>query len=98
MKTFIACLLLVPTLVFGKGIAYMVNDGGGKIVITNEPCWNKERTQKYDGLFRIYTYNSTGATAEGCFEFEDETIHVFWPEYKKEARYSLKDFIVFENK
>lgn len=98
MKKFLLCLAALPTLAYGKGIAYMENDGGGRIIITNEVCYNKERTKTYDGVYRIYTYSAKGSTTEGCFMFEDETVRVFWPEHKKESRYPIKDFIMLESK
>ena len=97
MKKIIAVVLFSISLtVYSKGVAYMINEGGGRIVITNEKCMNKERTKTYEGMWRIYTYNAKGDTTEGCFEFENDTIHVFWPEYKQENRYPLSNFTTFE--
>lgn len=97
MKKLLIALLLVPFLAHAKGVAYMPNDGGGRIVITDEPCYNKERTKTYPNMWRVYTFNKAGATTEGCFEFEDTTIHVFWPEHQKEYRYAIEDFIRLNN-
>ena len=57
-------------------IASRDNQGGGKIVLTNEPCVVKGETFK--GLSRSYAYIHSGAQQEGCFRLEDETIVVAW--------------------
>ncbi len=98
MKKLLLALMCVSSFSYAKDVAYMENGGGGKMIITNEKCMNAERTKSYDGMWRIYTYNSKGDTTEGCFEFESETIHVFWPEHKKEQRWPISAFTLYEKK
>lgn len=98
MKKLLVLLCFVSSLSFAKDVAYMENAGGGKMVMTNEVCMNKERTKSYENMWRIYTYTSAGETTEGCFEFERETIHVFWPEHKKEQRWPMSSFTLYEKK
>jgi hypothetical protein len=57
-------------------IASRDNQGGGKIVLTNEPCVAKGET--YKGLSRAYGYIHSGAMQEGCFRLEGETIVLAW--------------------
>ena len=98
MKKLLVALMCLSSLSYGKGVAYMDNAGGGKMIMTNEKCMNKERTKTYDGLWRIYTYNDRGDTTEGCFEFEGDTIRVWWPEHQKEQRWPLSSFTLYEKK
>lgn len=98
MKKLLVLLCLVSSLSYAKGVAYMENGGGGRMVMTNEKCMDKDRTKTYDGMWRIYTYNNKGDTTEGCFEFEGDTIHVWWPEHQKEQRWPLSAFTLYEKK
>lgn len=90
----VVTLLGVPT-AFAEPVAFMPNNSGGKIVMTNDECTGKEG-KKYEGLFRIYTYSKSGDTSEGCFTFEGDTIRVFWPDAKKEARYEIGNFELYK--
>lgn len=98
MKRLIWLLLFASSLIHAKGVAYMENGGGGRMVMTNEVCMDKDRTKTYEGMWRIYTYNNKGDTTEGCFEFEGDTIHVWWPEHRKEQRWPLSSFTLYEKK
>lgn len=95
MKALLASLLLISASVIAEPVAFMPNSSGGKIVITNDVCVGKEG-KKFEGLFRIYTYSASGDTSEGCFEFEADTIRVFWPDARKEARYELASFTMYK--
>lgn len=76
MKKLLSVLLLCPTLAFGAVVASMNNQGGGKIVLTDEQCVHKGKT--YKGLLRSYFYTAEGITGEGCWVLEDESITVVW--------------------
>jgi hypothetical protein len=59
-----------------EAIASMPNEGGGKIVLTDEVCKHKGTT--YSTLSRAYNYTTSGHSSEGCFYIEDETVVVIW--------------------
>jgi len=67
---------MFPTLAFAGAIATMPNEGGGKIVLTDEVCKNDGKT--YNKLNRAYNYTTSGHSSEGCFYVEDETVVVIW--------------------
>lgn len=95
MKRLLLSLLVIPSLVSAKSIAWMPNNSGGKIVITDDVC-KGPGGKIYPNMFRIYTYSSSGETSDGCFEFEGDTVHVFWPDSKQEMRYPIESFTVFQ--
>lgn len=94
MKKLLLALLCVSSVAIAEPVAYMPNNSGGRIVLTNEICTGKDG-KKYDQVFRIYTYSDKGDTAEGCFIFEGDTVRVFWPSAQKESRYELKNFELY---
>jgi len=73
-------------------IASMPNQGGGKIVLTNEVCKIGEKT--YSKLSRAYNYTDSGYGSEGCFYVEDETVVVVWDlsGKAKQMRYPAENF------
>jgi hypothetical protein len=92
MRNILACLLFAPLMVSAESIATMGNQGGGKIVLTNETCKVGERV--YKSLSRAYNYTSEGYGSEGCFYIEDETVVVVWnsPSGTKQMRYPVDSF------
>ena len=76
MRKLLGCLLFVPILAQADVIATTPNEGGGKIVLTDDPCKHEGKT--YKGLNRIYSYTSKGLNAEGCYGIEDDTVVVIW--------------------
>lgn len=94
MKKLLLTLVLLTTNVMADPVAFMMNDSGGKIVLTNEVCTKDGR--KFDNMWRLYTYNSKGATYEGCFAFEGETIHAYWPDARQARRYELAHFELYK--
>jgi hypothetical protein len=91
----IVILLFAPT-AKAAAIATMPNEGGGKIVLTDETC-------KYDGktykeLNRAYNYTTTGYTSEGCYFIEDETVVVVWAlaSGAKRMRYPAENFTLIK--
>lgn len=83
-------LLSVATNVKAETFATLPNQGGGKIVLTDEPCIKNGRN--YDKLNRSYFYTSSGVTGEGCWGFEGETIIVAWDDSDKVRRYPAENF------
>ena len=76
MKKLIALLLLAPTLAFGGVVASMNNQGGGKIVLTDEQCIYKGKNYRH--LYKAYFYTAEGITGDGCWVIEDESVTVVW--------------------
>ena len=93
-KLLVVLMLLGTPTAYAELVAFMPNQSGGRIVITNEVCTGADG-KKYDNMYRLFTYNPTGTTVEGCFMFEGDTIRAYWPEAKQEARYELKNFKMY---
>lgn len=99
MNKILLCILATISIsAYSKPVAYIPNTSGGKIVITNDVCKSKDGKKVYEGMYRCYAYTPSGDTSEGCFEFDGNTVHVFWPDIQKEKRYELDDFIMIEKK
>lgn len=96
MRKLLVCLLFAPILSQAEMIASMNNQGGGKIVLTNEICKVGEKT--YSKLNRAYNYTSEGYNSEGCFYIEDETVVVVWGQANgaKQMRYPIENFTVIK--
>ena len=94
MRKILSCLLFVPILAHAETIASMNNQGGGKIVLTNEVC--KAEGKTYSKLSRAYNYTSEGYGSEGCFYVEDETVVVIWNQSNgaKQMRYPAENFTI----
>ncbi len=89
---------MLPTLAFADAIATMPNEGGGKIVLTDEVCKHDGKT--YKELNRAYNYTTSGHNSEGCFFIEDETVVVVWAlaSGAKRMRYPAENFTVIKKK
>lgn len=80
-------------------IASMPNQGGGKIVLTNEVCDINGKV--YKSLNRAYNYTDSGHSNDGCFAIEDETIIVIWKMQDgspKKMRYPVENFTILKKK
>ena len=77
---------------YGATIATMPNEGGGKIVLTDEACRSGGKT--FDKLNRAYNYTTSGYGSEGCFFVEDETVVIIWSleSGPKRMRYPIENF------
>lgn len=75
-----------------EAIATMPNEGGGKIVLTDETCKHDGKT--YKELNRAYNYTTSGHGSEGCYFIEDETVVVVWATSSgaKRMRYPAENF------
>ena len=98
MKKVLAALLFVPVLAQAAAIATMPNEGGGKIVLTDEVCKNDGKT--YNKLSRAYNYTTSGHSSEGCFYVEDETVVVIWDTSAgvRRMRYPAENFTLINRK
>lgn len=74
--TFCFVLLGGSKACFAETIATMPNQGGGKIVLTDEVC--KAGSKTYNTLRRAYNYTVEGYGSEGCYYIEDESVMVIW--------------------
>ena len=95
MKKLLLALLAVSSLANAKGVAFFNNQAGGKVVITDEVCKNKEG-KVYEGLWRAYMYTSSGETDEGCFYVEDDVVRLSWAGSGNERKYPLNIFTLYE--
>ena len=79
-------------------IANMNNQGGGKIVLTDEVCKHKGKT--YAKLNRAYNYTTEGYGSEGCFYVEDETVVILWDVNGEptKRRYPAENFTITKKK
>ena len=77
-----------------EAIATMPNEGGGKIVLTDETCKHDGKT--YSTLSRAYSYSTSGHGSEGCYFIEDETVVVVWATSSgaKRMRYPAENFTI----
>jgi hypothetical protein len=87
-----AFLMAFITWTYAATIATMPNQGGGKIVLTDEPCKSGGKT--FDKLNRAYNYTTSGYGSEGCFFVEDETVVVIWnlETGPSQMRYPIENF------
>ncbi len=95
--------LLIITLAMSYGVAQaeaiatMPNEGGGFIVLTDNQC--KHDGKVYKGLNRVYSYTSSGYSADGCYGLEDDTVAVVWYTGGVEKRrYPLSSFTLITKK
>ena len=90
------CVVTVLAAIFiaesarAEAIAKTPNNGGGFIVLTNEPCIYKGKD--YSPLKRAYSYTARGYTFEGCFGVEDETVITVWQDGNEQRRYPVSNF------
>lgn len=96
MKKLLAVLLFVPTIALGAVVASMPNQAGGKIVLTDEPCIHAGK--RYDTLYKSYFYTTEGATGDGCWRLDDETVIVVWIDSNTTRRYPVQNFNLRRNR
>jgi hypothetical protein len=92
MKKYLLALCFVSSLSFAKSLAWMPNQAGGKIIITDEICQSNGKTFK--SLNRAFLYTQSGFTLEGCFYIEEELISVVWSD-GTQMKYEIKNFILY---
>jgi hypothetical protein len=87
-------LLSASTVAKAEMIAWLGNQAGGRIVITDEVCIDPETNKRYDALKRAYNYSSAGGTSEGCFHIEDDSVVIVWVNTngRSKARYPVENF------
>jgi hypothetical protein len=93
--TFCFALLGGSKACLAESIASMPNQGGGKIVLTNEVCKIDGKT--YPSLNRAYNYTETGYGSEGCYTVEDDTVVVIWKKSDgspQKMRYPAENFTI----
>jgi hypothetical protein len=97
MKKLLTALLFVPMLAQAEAIATMPNEGGGKIVLTDEVCKHEGKTYNKS---RAYNYTTSGHGSEGCFYIEDETVVVIWNTSSgtRQMRYPAENFTLTKKK
>lgn len=96
-KSLLLSLLLVCGLVNAEVVAEASNTGGGKIVLTDEICKDYKTGKVYDQLRRSYTYIPSGATTNGCWAIDGETV-LFVFDDGDVRRYPVHLFVIKNNK
>lgn len=96
LVVFLILFLMFATSAKAGAIASMPNEGGGKIVLTDEVCKNAGKT--YNKLSRAYNYTTSGHGSEGCFYIEDETVVVIWDTAAgvRQMRYPAENFTLIK--
>ena len=94
MLVSLGLLLSVTTAVKAEMVAWLGNQAGGRIVITDEVCVDPVTKERYDALRRAYNYGSAGGTSEGCFHIEDDSVVIVWVNTngRSKSRYPLENF------
>lgn len=92
-------LLSVVTVAKAEMVAYLPNQAGGRIVLTDEVCIDPVTKERYDALKRAYNYGASGSTSEGCFLVEDDSVVVIWVNARSrdKSRYPLENFTFNRN-
>ena len=98
MKKLLLALLVVATPLQAASIASMNNQGGGKIVLTDETC--RLEGGRYPSLYHAYFYTGSGLTGDGCYTVQDDTVVVVWDiDGKAETRrYPIRNFTLTNQK
>lgn len=96
LVVFLILFLMFLSSAKAGAIASMPNEGGGKIVLTDEVCKNGGKT--YNKLSRAYNYTTSGHGSEGCFYIEDETVVVIWDTAAgvRQMRYPAENFTLIK--
>jgi hypothetical protein len=94
-----AVLALATTVSNAEMIAWLGNQAGGKIVITDEVCVDPVTKERYDVLKRAYNYSASGSTSEGCYHVEDDSVVIVWVNTngRSKSRYPLENFTLNTN-
>jgi hypothetical protein len=93
MKKLLLLLCFLCSSAMSEGIAWLNNNAGGKIIITNEICKDTDG-KVYKKLNRIYMYTSEGLTMEGCYYLADELVQTIWVN-GKEMKYEISGFTMY---
>jgi hypothetical protein len=92
-------LLSASTVVKAEMVAWLGNQAGGRIVITDEVCVDPDTKKRYEQLKRAYNYGASGSTSEGCFTIEDDSVVIVWVNTngRSKSRYPLENFTLNPN-
>ena len=96
MKKLLIALCFIGS-VHAKEVAWMPNQGSGKIVLTDEVCKDYKTGKTYSGLLRMFSYLSDGYTIEGCYYFSDSLVNGIWIN-GDERKYEINNFYTYEKK
>ena len=98
MKNLLIALLIVSSPLQAASIASMNNQGGGKIVLTDEKC--RLLNGQYPTLNHAYFYTAEGITGDGCYTVQDDTVVVVWDinGQGETRRYPIRNFTLTNQK
>lgn len=76
-----------------ESVAYITNKAGGKIVFTNDICFDKVNNKSYEALLQLYAYSSTGKSVRGCYWYEKSSnlLHVTWEDTRAQSLFDADD-------
>lgn len=93
MKKLMWLLLFCVVSANAREIAWLPNNAGGKIVITNETC--RKNGKNYEGLYRSFMYTKEGYTMNSCYYLDGSSIRMLY-DNGQEMRYPVEDFFMNE--
>lgn len=96
MKKYALIFALIASPVHAENLAWMENEAGGKIILTNEACVIKGKA--YSEARKIIAYSAlvdNKGPNEGCwgiYKHDDSLIYALWPSVKQTKLYRFDDF------
>lgn len=99
MKTFITllCLLCTP-LAWAESLAWMPNNAGGKIILTDDAC--EIKALQGTNTRKIVSFSKEGKLITGCwafFKYDENQIIVYWRDATDTQNYWIKDFNSYQS-
>ena len=96
MKKYALILTLIATSVQAEKLAWMDNEAGGKIVLTDEPCvLNSNNVPEARKIVAYSLSNDNKGPNEGCwgiYKHDKELIYAIWPKANQTKLYRMDDF------
>ena len=88
LPVFLAAVIFMSSTVYADTVATMLNNSGGKIVLTDKDCQSDSRQ------FMAYTTSNSVSTQFGCWFSDDSMVHITWESTGAFKSYALEDWNV----
>ena len=85
-KILFVFFMLVSNMVVADTVGWMENNGGGKIVLTDNTCKSDARQ------FMAYASSSSISTQFGCWFSDDTMVHITWESSGNFRSYPLENW------